>query len=115
MGAMRKTAHRVNRYTWLAVGLGVGYVLGARAGRQRYDQLTAWARRTSDDFGVTSAVGRVADTAKGTVLDLRDDAAGRTREALDTGAQTVADKIEDVGARAQSSMAAQPMEPQSSM
>jgi len=104
MGAMRKTVHRANRYTWLAVGLGVGYVLGARAGRQRYDELVEWARKTSDDFGVTGAWGRVADTARGTVLDIRHDAADRTREVLDTGAQTVADRIEDVGARAQTSM-----------
>lgn len=101
MGVVRKSVNTANRYSWLALGLGVGYVLGARAGRQRYDQLTAWARKTSDDFGVTSALGRVVDTAKGTALDLRDDAADRSREALDNGAQTFADKIEDVGARPQ--------------
>lgn len=99
MGVVRKTVNRANRYIWLTVGLGIGYVLGARAGRQRYDQLTAWVRRTSDDFGVAGAVDRVVDTAKGTAMDLRDDAVDRSREALDNSAQTVSDTIEDLGAR----------------
>jgi hypothetical protein len=33
----------------LAVGLAAGYVLGTRAGRERYQQLTASAKRIADD------------------------------------------------------------------
>jgi hypothetical protein len=33
----------------LAVGLAAGYVLGTRAGRERYQQLTASAKRLADD------------------------------------------------------------------
>jgi hypothetical protein len=33
----------------IAVGLAAGYVLGTRAGRERYQQLTASAKRLTDD------------------------------------------------------------------
>jgi hypothetical protein len=33
----------------IAVGLAAGYVLGTRAGRERYQQLTASAKRLADD------------------------------------------------------------------
>jgi len=33
----------------IAVGLAAGYVLGTRAGRERYQQLTASAKRIADD------------------------------------------------------------------
>jgi len=62
----------------LLVGLGAGYVLGTRAGRERYQQIAEAARAFMDNPGVqrlsgevnkTVAVGkdRVADAAKGKV------------------------------------------------
>jgi hypothetical protein len=33
----------------IAVGLAAGYVLGTRAGRERYQQLTASAKRIADE------------------------------------------------------------------
>ena len=33
----------------IAIGLAAGYVLGTRAGRERYQQLTASAKRLADD------------------------------------------------------------------
>jgi hypothetical protein len=99
MTRVTKTMHRASRWTWLLAGLGIGYVLGTRAGRERYEQMAGWARRTSDDFGMTNALDRIKGSARDTALDLRDEAAGRTREALDNGAQSVTDRIEDVGAR----------------
>ena len=49
----------------LSLGMGVGYYLGARAGRERYDQINRMARRMrrSDAFEVA------ADKAKA-VVDL---------------------------------------------
>ena len=99
MSRVTKTMHRASRWTWLITGLGVGYVLGTRAGRERYEQMARWARKTSDDFGVSNAVDRIKGRARTTALDLRDEAADRTREVLDNGTQSVTDRIEDVGAR----------------
>jgi hypothetical protein len=47
----------------VAAGFAAGYVLGTRAGRQRYEQLAEAARRVRDDPTVQSAVGAVQDRA----------------------------------------------------
>ena len=104
MGAMHRVARRTGRYGWLLAGLGIGYVLGTRAGRERYDQMTTWVRRTSVDLGVDNAVDRVVDTAKEAALDLREGAAERARTAVDSGAQSVANGISTVGAKAEQSL-----------
>ncbi|HEY6277219.1 MAG TPA: hypothetical protein VIX86_12910 [Streptosporangiaceae bacterium] len=59
-----------------AVGLGVGYVLGARAGRERYEQLARLARKAADSPAVQQAAGAVqaqaADLAKNTRSKIAD-------------------------------------------
>jgi hypothetical protein len=45
----------------LAAGLAVGYVLGARAGREKYDQLAETARRWAGHPAVTRAQAAVTD------------------------------------------------------
>jgi hypothetical protein len=101
MGAVHRTVRRTSRYGWLLVGLGVGYVLGTRAGRERYDQMTSWLSRTSSDLGVDRAMDRVVDSARDTAMDLRDSTAERARSAVDTGSQSLADGIQTAGSRAQ--------------
>jgi hypothetical protein len=39
------------------VGMAIGYVLGARAGRQRYEQIVRTYRRFADDPAVQGAAG----------------------------------------------------------
>jgi hypothetical protein len=76
----------------MAVGLAAGYVLGTRAGRERYQQLTASAKRLADDPSVQrlqeelnglfgSARQRVADTASTTVHRVSDQAADKVQQA----------------------------------
>ena len=48
----------------LLIGFGAGYVLGARAGRQRYDQIVAKAQKVWHDPRVQEKAGRAADVAK---------------------------------------------------
>ena len=64
--------------TGLIVGLGAGYVLGARAGRERYDELKA----TWDQFAGNPSVQRVV--TKG-------------REVVETGAQRGIRAVEETG------------------
>ena len=52
------------RLTFL-LGAGVGYVFGARAGRERYDQLMRSFREAKEQPGVQSAAGVVAAQASG--------------------------------------------------
>jgi hypothetical protein len=44
---------------WFLGGVAVGFVVGARAGRERYDQLVATARRMLDHPTVQEAAGVV--------------------------------------------------------
>jgi hypothetical protein len=52
------------RLTFL-LGVGTGYVLGARAGRERYDALMRAFRDAKEQPGVQSAAGVVAAQASG--------------------------------------------------
>lgn len=46
------------------LGVGVGYVLGARAGRERYDQIERQARRVWRDPRVQKAKDQAGDIAQ---------------------------------------------------
>ena len=48
----------------LLLAVGIGYVLGARAGRARYDQIKNVAFKVKEDPRVQSAASTVADTAR---------------------------------------------------
>jgi hypothetical protein len=65
----------------LVVGLGVGYVLGARAGRERYEEIKAKAQQFWNDPRVQKQVNQ----AEGFVKDKAPDVA----EFLSTGAKKV--------------------------
>jgi hypothetical protein len=47
------------------VGLAVGYVLGTKAGRERYEQLRTLARKTKDSPAVQQAAGALQAQAAG--------------------------------------------------
>ncbi|HEY9390844.1 MAG TPA: hypothetical protein VIR27_13900 [Mycobacteriales bacterium] len=54
------------------VGLGIGYVLGARAGRQRYESIVRTARRVREHPTVQSTAGMLqaqAGSVMGTVRE----------------------------------------------
>lgn len=42
-----------------ALGLAIGYVLGCRAGRERYEQIKNMARRVADNPSVQEAAGLI--------------------------------------------------------
>jgi hypothetical protein len=83
----------------IAIGLAAGYVLGTRAGRERYQQLTASAKRLADDPSVQrlqaelnglfgSAKERVTDSAGTTVQRVSDQAADKVQQARERTTQT---------------------------
>ncbi|MDK1473887.1 YtxH domain-containing protein [Streptomyces sp. 549] len=61
-------------------GLAVGYVIGARAGRERYEELRAYARRLSENPAVRNTVETATHTG---------------RQAASKAAHTVADRVGD--------------------
>ena len=56
-----------------------GYVLGTRAGRERYEQIRAGAKKVARDPRVRSATDRATDAAKEKVTDAASSAADKVR------------------------------------
>ena len=53
----------IGKLTWL-VGFGAGYVLGARAGRERYDQIAGRAQELWSDPRVQEKAGQAQQVVK---------------------------------------------------
>jgi hypothetical protein len=78
------------RYRWVFLaGLGIGFVLGARAGRERYEQMRRLARKVADNPTVQQAAGALqaqaagyAKTAGGKVADRAGAARAKVGEAI---------------------------------
>jgi hypothetical protein len=75
------------RFTFL-IGLAVGFVIGARAGRERYEQLKTLASKAKDSPAMQQAAGAAQAQA-----------ASLARAAKDRATQTVGDRIPGMKAR----------------
>jgi hypothetical protein len=73
----------------LLVAAGAGYVLGARAGRQRYDQIAATAKKVADN----PKVQRVAHRAQDAAAQQAAAAAGAAKDKVSSAASSAADKV----------------------
>ena len=103
----------------LVVGLAVGYVLGTRAGRERYEQIKEQWLKVYNLAPVQEQVGKVKDFAKSTAMALPStlwDSAVKVTQAatskgtpgqkLDAAIKTSKDQADDVAAAAETSSAA---------
>lgn len=71
--------------TPLAVAFAAGYVLGSRAGRERYEEIKAGAQKFASDPRVQSAKGKAQDQAAA--------AAEVAKDKASEAASTASDKI----------------------
>jgi hypothetical protein len=71
------------------LGAAAGYVLGARAGQKRYDQIKTKASRMWSSEPVQSRV----ETARQTVMDQAPAVAAKLGDAAKTASSTVKDKV----------------------
>ena len=78
----------MKKLTLLIAG-GIGYVLGTRAGRERYEQIKRAATRVKDDPRVQEKAGQAADLAKEKAPIVKDKVAA--------AASTAADKVTPSG------------------
>lgn len=62
LAALSKSSRRPGRMKWLVLA-GGAYVLGAKAGRARYEQIAGWARSVTQPNGNGTTVD-VTDTPK---------------------------------------------------
>ena len=65
----------------LVVGLGVGYVLGTRAGREKYDELVAKVQKVWNDPRVQTQASNVGDFVKDKAPDVADFLATNVKKA----------------------------------
>jgi hypothetical protein len=73
----------------LLVAGGVGYVLGTKAGRERYEQIKRTATRVKEDPRVQEKAQQAADLAK--------DKAPLVKDKVASAASTAADKVNPSG------------------
>ncbi|MBB6627048.1 hypothetical protein H5V45_06905 [Nocardioides sp. KIGAM211] len=77
----------------LLTAAGIGYVLGARAGRERYEQIAAGARQVARNPRVQSAKQQATGVVAEQAAVAKDAAATTAKEAASAVASTVADKV----------------------
>lgn len=70
------------------IGLGIGYVLGTRAGRERYEQITAQAQRFIRDPRVQKKAAQARDVAAEKAGDAVHAAKGKVNEKRGTDEPT---------------------------
>jgi hypothetical protein len=74
-------------------GLAAGFVIGARAGRERYEQLKKLARKAADSPAVQQAAGAAQAQAAGLARSARDKVGGKIQERLPKLAETAKNKV----------------------
>jgi hypothetical protein len=84
----------------LVVGIGVGYVLGTRAGREKYDQMKATAQKLWNDPRVQKQVNNAEEFVK--------DKAPDVAEFLSDGAKKVVSQVSGSKAPAKRPAASKP-------
>lgn len=85
------------------VGLGVGYVLGTRAGRERYEQIRAAAEKVWNQPSVQQGVGTVKDFASARVGDLSDTVLDGVKNLIGSATKGSGASKQDVNRAARSS------------
>jgi hypothetical protein len=63
--------------------IGIGYVLGARAGRERYEQIKGFATRVQNNPTVQQTASKAADVAKDKAPVVKDKIASATSSGSD--------------------------------
>ncbi|WP_141014647.1 YtxH domain-containing protein [Nocardioides sambongensis] len=87
------------------IGFGAGYVLGAKAGRERYEQITGSAQKVWKDPRVQEKVAQGEQVAKEKAGDLGTMAAVKASEVGDAAAEK-AHEVGDAAAQKASEVAA---------
>ena len=81
----------------LVIGLAAGYVLGTRAGRERYEQIKAQVQKVWNLEPVQEQVGKVKEFAKSTAMALPStlwDSAVKVTKAATTKGTTPGEKLD---------------------
>jgi|SRR5919198_2242458 hypothetical protein len=94
----------------LLAGLAAGYVLGAKAGRERYEQIRAAAKRVGDNPGVqrlSREVNKTVAVGKERVTEVASRKAEQASNNLAGQVGKVRESVDKVGSKADESTASQ--------
>jgi len=97
-GSRGRSSGRIRRIVVLGAGVGTAYVIGAKAGRGRYDELVAWWDRMRGRATEMQDDMQRSVSAKAT--DVTNGLAGK----IEQGAAKTSDAIEDTGHKAADSV-----------
>jgi hypothetical protein len=86
------------RFMFLA-GLAVGFIIGARAGRERYEQLKTLASKAKDSPAMQQAAGAAQARAANLARAAKDQAAQRVPQLTEKAKSKVGDRIPGMRAR----------------
>lgn len=75
----------------LAVAFAAGYVVGARAGRDRYEQIRAGAQKVAENPHVQAAAGAAKDKAGEVATTVAETAKERAADAVGTAKEKAAE------------------------
>jgi hypothetical protein len=75
--------------TSLLIGFGIGYVLGAKAGRERYEQIRKATRTIAENPPVRQFLGEAKGLADAGTAKARESVAGQLRDA----SESIKDKV----------------------
>ena len=90
------------RMSFLA-GMAAGYVLGARAGKERYEQIKGQASQLWSSPKTQKAVGQAKDTVQTQAPVVADKVTGAAKDAAGTVKQEGQSAVQDVQGQAQQS------------
>jgi hypothetical protein len=91
------------RFAFLG-GVAVGYVLGARAGRERYEQIVQFSRRVADSPAAQQAAGTVQAQATGLAKTARDKVTSGLQDRVPKVAEAARSSVPKVAEAARSSV-----------
>lgn len=95
----------------LLVGVGIGYVLGARAGRERYEQIKRAAKRFWSDPRVTQQVHNVEQFAKDKAPEVVDFIGDTAKKVITRSPKSPSTKAKTTKSNAASSSASSATKP----
>jgi hypothetical protein len=90
----------------LLIGLAAGYVLGARAGREKYEQIARTAGRLWNDPRVQKQVDHASDYVKDKAPEVKEFVSDNVKKATDVVTDKVAPKSKTPSTRSRSASSA---------
>ena len=78
----------------LLVGTGIGYLLGTRAGREKYDQIVDQAQKLWGDPRVQDAVTTARSSADSAFVQAQDQVKGKVKDRLEVPLDITAQELE---------------------